>query len=57
MEVRSTTSTTLLGDGQSQVEFYTNPTVVNAFKSYVSEIVTRYKDSPAIFAWELANEV
>ena len=47
----------LLGNGQSQAEFYTNPTVVNAFKSYVSEIVTRYKDSPAIFAWELANEV
>lgn len=46
----------LLGDGQSHAEFYTNPIVVNAFKDYVSEIVTRYKDSPAIFAWELANE-
>ncbi|KAF6235215.1 hypothetical protein HO173_006409 [Letharia columbiana] len=46
----------LLGDGQSQAEFYTNPTVVNAFKNYVSDIVTRYQDSPAIFAWELANE-
>ncbi|KAL9074998.1 MAG: hypothetical protein Q9161_001929 [Pseudevernia consocians] len=46
----------LLGDGQSQADFYTDPTVVNAFKNYVSEIVTRYKDSPAIFAWELANE-
>ena len=47
----------VLGDGHSQAEFYTNPAVVNAFKNYVSEIVTRYKDSPAIFAWELANEV
>lgn len=47
----------LLGNGTSQAEFYTNPTVVNAYESYVSEIVTRYKDSPAIFAWELANEV
>ena len=47
----------LLGSGHSQTEFYTNPTVVNAYKNYVSEIVTRYKDSPAIFAWELANEV
>lgn len=47
----------LLGNGHSQSEFYTNPTVVNAFKNYVSEIVTRYKDSPAVFAWELANEV
>ncbi|CAD6572759.1 MAG: hypothetical protein ASARMPREDX12_005433 [Alectoria sarmentosa] len=46
----------VLGDGHSQAEFYTNPAVVNAFKNYVSEIVTRYKDSPAIFAWELANE-
>lgn len=26
------------------------------FKSYVSEMVNRYKDSPAIMAWELANE-
>ena len=47
----------LLGNATSQMEFYTDPTVINAFKNYTSEIVTRYKDSPAIFAWELANEV
>jgi mannan endo-1,4-beta-mannosidase len=30
--------------------------IKDAFKRYVKEIVTRYKDSPAIMAWELGNE-
>lgn len=42
--------------GQYHDEFYYNPTIVSAFKKYVKTIVTRYKNSPAIFAWELANE-
>ncbi|KAH7347692.1 mannan endo-1,4-beta-mannosidase [Plectosphaerella cucumerina] len=37
-------------------DFYREPEVKDAFKRYVKEFVTRYKDSPAIFAWELANE-
>ena len=37
--------------------FYTDPDVIKAYKKYVSEIVGRYKNSPAVFAWELANEV
>lgn len=37
-------------------QFYTVPKIKNAFKRYVKAMVTRYKDSPAIFAWELANE-
>jgi len=37
-------------------EFYTQPEIINAFKAYVKAVVTRYKDSPAIFSWELANE-
>ena len=47
----------LLGEGQSQTEFFTNPTVIDAYKNYKSQIISRYEDSPAIFAWELANEV
>ncbi|KDQ07532.1 glycoside hydrolase family 5 protein [Botryobasidium botryosum FD-172 SS1] len=42
--------------GKYHDEFYTNPKVIAAFKSYVKTIVTRYKDSKAIFAWQLANE-
>ena len=30
--------------------------IKDAFKRYVKEIVTRYKDSSAVMAWELANE-
>lgn len=37
-------------------QFYTVPVIKDAFKAYVKEMVTRYKDSPAIMAWELANE-
>lgn len=47
----------LLGPGKSPTEFYTNPTVIDAYKDYVSQIINRYKDSSAILAWELANEV
>ncbi|PNS18715.1 hypothetical protein CAC42_5254 [Sphaceloma murrayae] len=47
--------TTNLG-GQYHDDFYRLPQIKDAYKAYVTEIVTRYKDSPAIFAWELANE-
>ena len=47
----------LVGNGASQTNFYNNPTVVSQFKSYVTAIVSRYSNSSAIFAWELANEV
>lgn len=36
--------------------FYTDPTIVQAFKNYISHIVPRYASSPTIFAWELAND-
>ncbi|CAE6381678.1 unnamed protein product [Rhizoctonia solani] len=36
--------------------FYTDATVKAAFKSYINTWVTRYKNEPAILAWELANE-
>ncbi|KAJ7278403.1 CEL4b mannanase [Mycena rebaudengoi] len=46
----------ILGAGQAHDVFYTNPTVIAAFKTYVQAIVTRYVNEPGIMAWELANE-
>jgi mannan endo-1,4-beta-mannosidase len=45
-------------------EFYTSPKAKQAYKSYAEHLINRvntitkqsYKDDPAIFAWELANE-
>ena len=45
-------------------DFYTNETIKSWYKNYVSTLLNRvnvysgikYKDDPAIFAWELANE-
>lgn len=38
------------------IQFYRLPQIKDAYKRYVKEFVTRYKDSPTIFAWELGNE-
>jgi mannan endo-1,4-beta-mannosidase len=46
----------LLGNGSPHDWFYSNATVVAAYKNYVKTFVTRYLDEPGIFAWELANE-
>ncbi|KAJ7074840.1 glycoside hydrolase [Mycena belliarum] len=46
----------LLGAGQPHDIFYTNPTIIAAFKTYVQAVVTRYANEPTIMAWELANE-
>ncbi|KAF7197916.1 putative mannan endo-1,4-beta-mannosidase C [Pseudocercospora fuligena] len=37
-------------------DFYRVPAIKDAFKRYIKAMVTRYKNSPAIMAWELANE-
>ncbi|KAK4656452.1 hypothetical protein QC762_310640 [Podospora pseudocomata] len=42
--------------GKYHDDFYTVPKIKNAYKRYVREMVLRYKDSPTIFGWELANE-
>lgn len=42
--------------GCNATTFYTNAAAQTAYQNYVSFIVNRYKDSPAIFAWELCNE-
>lgn len=36
--------------------FYTSSTAQDAYINYVDFIVNRYKDSPAIFSWEICNE-
>ncbi|PLN85681.1 glycoside hydrolase superfamily [Aspergillus taichungensis] len=42
--------------GQYHDDFYRVPKIKNAYKRYIKEFVTRYSHSPAIMAWELANE-
>lgn len=45
-------------------QFYTDPSVQNMYKDYVTAIVLRknsltgvvYRDDPAILAWDVANE-
>ncbi|KAJ7273706.1 glycoside hydrolase family 5 protein [Mycena haematopus] len=36
--------------------FYTNETIITAFENYTSQIVSRYVNSTAVLAWELAND-
>ncbi|TLS26802.1 hypothetical protein PpBr36_04116 [Pyricularia pennisetigena] len=37
-------------------QFYRVPQIKDAFKRYIRAMVTRYADSAAIMAWEIANE-
>lgn len=37
-------------------EFYTDDNIIGIFKTYVTNIVSRYVDCPAILGWELAND-
>lgn len=46
---------TALG-GADHSSFYTDSAIQEAYKNYVSTIVNRYKNSSAIYAWELGNE-
>lgn len=46
----------IVGSGQPHDLFYTNTSVINAYKSYINTFVSRYKNEPTIMAWELANE-
>lgn len=42
--------------GNNATTWYTTPAAQKAYKNYIKTLVTRYKKSPAIFAWELGNE-
>jgi mannan endo-1,4-beta-mannosidase len=49
---------------EGQQPFYTQPAVRDAFRSYITDLLSRvntltgrqYRDEPAVLAWELANE-
>ncbi|KAK1991024.1 cellulase [Colletotrichum falcatum] len=42
--------------GKYHDDFYHVPAIKDAFKRYVTALVSRHRDSPAVMAWELANE-
>ncbi|KAF7551313.1 hypothetical protein G7Z17_g5091 [Cylindrodendrum hubeiense] len=42
--------------GGDHVGWYTNTQAQAQYRTYIDAIVSRYSDSSAIFAWELANE-
>ncbi|KAJ5698040.1 hypothetical protein N7462_000045 [Penicillium macrosclerotiorum] len=42
--------------GGSATSWYTNEAAQTAYRNYIKTVVARYIDSPAVFAWELANE-
>jgi len=44
------------GGNRTHDEFYTDPTFINAFENYLSQVVPRYVNSPALFGWEIAND-
>ncbi|KAF8447969.1 glycoside hydrolase family 5 protein [Boletus edulis BED1] len=37
-------------------QFYTDPSILNAFLNFTTQIVSRYVNSPAILSWEPAND-
>jgi len=39
------------GNLSSHDEFYTNPVILSHFMNYTTQIVSRYKNSSAVFAW------
>ncbi len=50
-----TTNATYMNETE-HTDFYTYGPIVDLFDAYAREIVTRYRNSSTIFAWELANE-
>ncbi|PLB51664.1 mannan endo-1,4-beta-mannosidase F [Aspergillus steynii IBT 23096] len=44
------------GGGDDKANFYASDEMQAAYRTYVEAVVSRYSDSEAVFAWELANE-
>ena len=43
--------------GGTHDAFYTDRTIINAFKNYVSLVVQRYANEPAVLGWELGSDL
>jgi len=37
--------------------FYTDQTIIDAFKNYLAHMVPRYAKSPVVLGWELGNDL
>ncbi|KAL4067621.1 glycoside hydrolase family 5 protein [Scleroderma citrinum] len=37
-------------------QFYTDQNILNAFKNFTTQVVSRYVNNPAVFSWEIAND-
>ena len=37
--------------------FYTDPTIIKAFKNYLSHVIPRYANNPAVLGWESGNDL
>ncbi|RMJ23423.1 hypothetical protein PHISP_05703 [Aspergillus sp. HF37] len=42
--------------GGNKTGWYTNEKIQSVYQEYIKAVVSRYRDSPAIFSWELGNE-
>ncbi|KAJ5208017.1 hypothetical protein N7449_002396 [Penicillium cf. viridicatum] len=42
--------------GGSKTDWYTDKKIQSVYQAYIKAVISRYKNSSAIFAWELANE-
>ncbi|KIJ96520.1 glycoside hydrolase family 5 protein [Laccaria amethystina LaAM-08-1] len=43
--------------GSTHDLFYTNNTIISAFKNYVAQVVKRYSDNPTGLGWQLGNNL
>jgi len=37
-------------------QFYTEQLIIDAFKNYSAQVVSRYVNNPSVFGWEIAND-
>jgi len=38
-------------------DFYTDSTIIDAFKNYIGQVVSRYSNNTAVLGWELGNDL
>src|ERR1700722_13939512 len=37
-------------------QFYTEEIIIDAFKNYSTQVISRYVNSPSVLGWEIAND-